>query len=437
MNEGSRSWRLVAADVVLLYTSLAIALFLRGGKDFFWDEWPQHFVPFSILIGIWIIVFFILDLYSLYRWRSRTELVYRLCTAVLINIAFTIAFFYVVGSFDISPKTNLALFAGCFLVLGLCWRILEQRHVRDSMRQHVAFFALGENESSLFHDFCSRNSEIYTLSGRVADDRAQLDSLLSSQHVDLIVTGDRAFHAHVDYWYKLALAGYTVLDSPHFWERIHRRVPLSAHSISHTLHTIQTVDKREFDRVKRIVDLALCLLVFLLIWWLILIIPVAIALSSRGPIFYRQIRVGLNGKRFSLIKFRTMIPEAEVDGPRWSTLNDTRVTSVGAILRHMHLDELPQLWNIFRGDMSFVGPRPERPVFVHQLTRSVPFYQARHFARPGITGWAQINYPYGASVEDASMKHMYDLYYLSHRSAFLDLKILLKTITMFVRGEGR
>ena len=161
-----------------------------------------------------------------------------------------------------------------------------------------------------------------------------------------------------------------------------------------------------------------------------LCVALLIKFESAGPVFYRQERVGLNGRVFTLFKFRSMSVDAEKEGkPLWASQRDPRITRVGAFMRATRIDELPQLLNVLRGEMSFVGPRPERPHFVEQLEQIIPFYRERSWVKPGITGWAQVNYPYGASVEDAREKLAYDLYYVKNRSLFLDLLILISTVT--------
>ena len=159
--------------------------------------------------------------------------------------------------------------------------------------------------------------------------------------------------------------------------------------------------------------------------------------NSKASIFYKQERVGLNGKLFKIIKFRSMRPDAEKDGAKWATTNDTRVTKIGQFIRKYRIDELPQLLNIFRGEMSFIGPRPERPQFVEQLIREIPYYNQRHNVKPGLAGWAQLNYPYGASVEDAMEKLKFDLYYVKHQSLMLDILILIRTVEVVLFGKGR
>jgi exopolysaccharide biosynthesis polyprenyl glycosylphosphotransferase len=167
-----------------------------------------------------------------------------------------------------------------------------------------------------------------------------------------------------------------------------------------------------------------------------LITALAIKLESPGPVFYRQERVGEDGKIFTLLKFRSMCSDAEKNGPVWATLKDQRVTRIGNVIRRLRLDEIPQMINVLKGEMSFVGPRPERPVFIQQLQKEIPYYSQRHVAKPGITGWAQIRYPYGASKEDALEKLKYDLYYIKHMSVLFDLTIILETIKIVLLRRG-
>jgi lipopolysaccharide/colanic/teichoic acid biosynthesis glycosyltransferase len=171
---------------------------------------------------------------------------------------------------------------------------------------------------------------------------------------------------------------------------------------------------------------------------LLLLAAAAIKLTSKGPVFYRQERVGLLDRKFMAIKFRSMRVDAEAaSGPQWAAVNDNRITPVGHILRRFRIDELPQLFNVLKREMSLIGPRPERRVFVDMLKRHIPYYDVRHSVRPGITGWAQVNYPYGASVSDAYEKLQYDLYYTKHMSLALDALIIFKTLKVVLAGDGR
>ena len=189
-------------------------------------------------------------------------------------------------------------------------------------------------------------------------------------------------------------------------------------------------------RLRRGLDVVLSVIAILFCLPLLAAIGVAVAATSRGPVLYRQERVGLNGHLFQVIKFRSMRVDAEANGAQWAAKGDTRVTPLGRVLRLTRLDELPQLFNVLAGSMSLVGPRPERPVFVAQLSAVIPFFDDRTLVRPGLTGWAQVNHPYGASIEDARKKLAYDLHYLQHRSLWLDAKILLRTVGVVFTLSG-
>ena len=184
-------------------------------------------------------------------------------------------------------------------------------------------------------------------------------------------------------------------------------------------------------------DIAASLIVLVVGLPLVIVAGIAVMLDSRGPVFYRQPRVGLFGEPYNILKIRSMRTDAEAAGKAvWAAENDPRITRVGHIIRKLRIDELPQLWCVLKGEMSFVGPRPERPSFVDELERQLPYYAERHMVKPGLTGWAQINYPYGASVEDARVKLEYDLYYAKNYSPFLDLLILLQTVRVVLWPEG-
>jgi sugar transferase (PEP-CTERM system associated) len=191
------------------------------------------------------------------------------------------------------------------------------------------------------------------------------------------------------------------------------------------------------DAGKRVFDLACCLLLLAIVWPMMLLTMLAVAIETGRPVIYRQTRVGRNGKQFTLFKFRSMRLDAEGDGKAvWASKDDDRITLVGKIIRNTRLDELPQLFNVLRGDMSFVGPRPERPEFVGELTEQIPFYDARARVKPGLMGWAQLKYPYGASVKDAEEKLRYDLYYVKNHSFLLDVLIVVQTVEVILLGKG-
>ena len=195
------------------------------------------------------------------------------------------------------------------------------------------------------------------------------------------------------------------------------------------------------DALDYSVNAVLALFVLIFAWPFMLITALIIYLDdgrrTGTSVFYKQERVGQNGRLFKIIKFRSMRPDAEKDGAKWASKNDDRVTRIGHFIRKYRIDELPQLINVFRGEMSFIGPRPERPEFVEQLVKEVPYYNQRHNVKPGLAGWAQLNYPYGASVEDSMEKLKFDLYYVKHQSLLLDILILIRTVEIVLFGKGR
>jgi sugar transferase (PEP-CTERM system associated) len=232
------------------------------------------------------------------------------------------------------------------------------------------------------------------------------------------------------------VGGIAVTDRLTFWEREAGRIALDAFDANWFLHGEGCRRRWISSLMKRATDICAASLLLILTAPILAVFAVLIPLETAGPIFYRQLRTGRYGKPFMLLKFRSMQADAEAATPRWAASKDPRVTRVGKFMRLTRIDELPQLLTVIRGDMSLIGPRPERPFFVDQLSREIPHYGDRHYIRPGLTGWAQINYPYGASIEDARQKLAYDLFYLKNQSTLLDLYIMIATIRVVLFGEG-
>ncbi|MAR90240.1 MAG: UDP-phosphate galactose phosphotransferase [Pseudomonadales bacterium] len=232
------------------------------------------------------------------------------------------------------------------------------------------------------------------------------------------------------------LSGIEVMNSLEFCEREIGRIELKSLDPSWMLFSDGFRYSGLRDATKRVFDILISLVLIAVAWPFSLLTALAVFLDDGTPVLYRQTRVGLNGKCFDLYKFRSMRKDAEKNGAVWAQKNDNRVTRVGAFIRNTRLDELPQIYNVLRGDMSFVGPRPERPEFVKDLEKQVPFYSERHRVKPGLMGWAQLKYPYGASVEDASQKLRYDLYYTKNHSLLLDILIVIQTVEVVLLGKG-
>ena len=233
------------------------------------------------------------------------------------------------------------------------------------------------------------------------------------------------------------LNGVQVTDLARFFERVHGHVPIELLKASWLIYGNGFRQTWIRSLVKRVFDLVVATTLLVLTLPIMAITALLIAIESGAPVIYRQDRVGHHGKTFAVLKFRSMRMDAEKDGqPEWAAMDDARVTALGRFLRHSRIDELPQLINVLKGEMSFVGPRPERPVFVKMLTEQIPFYAVRHSVKPGITGWAQVRYSYGATVEQSLKKLEYDLYYVKNHTLFLDLLILLETVRVVLLGEG-
>jgi sugar transferase (PEP-CTERM system associated) len=266
-----------------------------------------------------------------------------------------------------------------------------------------------------------------------------LPDLAKEQDVEEIVVAidERRGGMPVKALLECKLQGIMVTDFSTFWERENGKMDLDALYPSWLIFSDGFVGGWFQSIIKRMFDVVASLLLLLFSLPVLVFTGIAIKLESRGPVFYRQERVGLNGKTFMLLKFRSMRTDAEKDGvPRWAAVNDNRITRVGSFIRKTRIDEIPQIFNVLKGEMSFIGPRPERPFFVDELRERIPYYFERHRVKPGISGWAQLNYPYGASVEDAKEKFQYDLYYIKNYSLFLDFIVLIQTARVVLWPDG-
>ena len=253
----------------------------------------------------------------------------------------------------------------------------------------------------------------------------------------VIALEDRRNHLPLEFLVDCRLTGVMISDYQTFCEREFGRIDHDALKPSWFFFAHGFKNKRYQHFLKRCGDVACSSILILLTLPLMALIALALSLESNGPVTYRQERVGFRGKPFTLLKFRSMRPDAEKDGvPQWAAQNDSRITKLGYFLRRSRLDELPQLFNVLKGEMSFVGPRPERPYFVEELKKSLPYFNERHRVKPGITGWAQVNFQYGASMEDSRTKLEYDLYYIKYYSVWLDLVTILQTMRVVLMCQG-
>ena len=444
---------LAALDAVILYVSITIGLLVSYSSitSIFHNDFDVLTKEF-IFISINLLMMFSMGLYQRQYLTSTFDLLSRITVAlglafVVLTILFYLLPFTRIWISALAPSMVLAAIGGIasralFLRLAVLSSFKHRILVLGTGRQAERIEQI-DNDSLTNRFFCVGFVEMGRSSGMVAPSKvlpsSDLIGLCKRTKADVIVLAldERRGVLPIESLLSLRLKGVRVLDISSFLEQETGRLEIESMRPS-WLALSDTGPKGRIERaIKRGFDIVVALA--LLIGALPVTIPTVIAIfaEDRGPIFYRQERVGLGGRQFKLLKFRSMQVDAERDGiARWAALNDPRVTIVGNVIRKLRIDEIPQVYNVLRGEMSFVGPRPERLSIVNQLAQDIPFYQYRHSVKPGITGWAQINYPYGASVQDAIEKLKYDLYYIKNYSLFLDLVILAQTLRVVLWPQG-
>jgi exopolysaccharide biosynthesis polyprenyl glycosylphosphotransferase len=434
---------LFVGDIAALYAALFISLALRYGGSFYKEFVDTHAVPFTVLFIPWLIIFYVSGLYDLRRLRNNLAFLKTLALALAANAIFAALLFYLVPLFGIAPKTNLFIFFGVLAIIEAWWRRLFNRlTVAGEAPNRVLLVGKNPTASEVELTILENAQLGYTIAEHLAEETVSvsptmLKSIVEERRVNLVVVPRDLKRKEVlaPTLYALFGQGIAIIDLDSFYEIVLRKVPLADVKETWFLENIEGAAKF-YDQLKRAFELLLAAAIGISLLPFALLIAILIKLTSRGAVIYKQTRAGQNNKPFTLYKFRTMRTDAEKDGAQWAAKGDARVTPVGKILRASHLDELPQLWNIIRGDLSFVGPRPERPEFVGQLTTTIPFYEVRLLIKPGVTGWAQINHRADLTAEDVKQKLQYDIYYLKNRSLILDLAIVLKTLrSIFVNPE--
>ncbi|MBI4095109.1 MAG: sugar transferase [Candidatus Liptonbacteria bacterium] len=439
LSQSAKVFFLVLGDIVVLYASLALTLVIRYGAGFI-QEFPLHALPFSIIFAVWLAVFYLNGLYDLRHLRNNLEFSKVLGLALSVNALLTIAVFYLVPVFGIAPRRNLFIFLVLFAALEMFWR--RSFNVRLSFREGlVNVLLLGETESAreiagTLHHNPQIGYEIkaWFRQGLSDPETRNLGSSVKRLGINLIVV-PRSMKLDPKFakvFYELLSSGIEIIDIPTFYEAVFRKVPLG--ELEDAWFLEHRVGGRKFyDDFKRSISFVSALILFIFLSPLMLIIALLITLTSPGPAICTQIRAGKHNRPYAHFKFRTMKSCKEKEGPRWTSPGDERITPIGKILRHSHLDELPQLINIIKDDLAFVGPRPERPEFVTMLIEKIPYYNIRFLIKPGVTGWAQIHHRSDQTTDDVIQKLQYELYYLKNRSFVLDLAIIIKTIkTLFV-----
>jgi sugar transferase (PEP-CTERM system associated) len=444
---------LLVADGVLAGLALLMGYFLRfGDVAGFVETVEPTGLRLLIVAAVVVVSGFFCELYSRDQNFRSTDLAARIAVVMMVSLLVLSAFYYLVPEAMIGRGfLSLALILcgvmqflvrrGCHAVGGLpgfAQRVLVLGV--GPLAEVIEKTILLSQGSYVLAGFVQPAADIVTVPfERVIGNVDQIAGLIRQQRATKLVVAvtERRGVLPVKDLLICKLSGIDVLDSPSFYEKVSGKLLIENIQPSWFIYSNGfrvTVFKRFY---KRLVDLLFSLVGIVLALPLLPLVALLVRLDSPGPVLFRQIRVGERGKEFAIMKFRTMRQDAEREsGAVWAQKNDPRITRVGGFLRKTRLDELPQLFNVLKGEMSFIGPRPERPEFIQQLNERIPYYNKRHFVKPGLTGWAQICYPYGASEEDALEKLRYDLYYIKNYSILLDLFIVLETIKVVLYGRG-
>ncbi|MEN6473022.1 MAG: TIGR03013 family XrtA/PEP-CTERM system glycosyltransferase [Syntrophaceae bacterium] len=441
--------------VILLLCDYAMAFGAVLAAKFIQRILPQLSLPDELLYlkaavftTVVILCFYFQDLYDWKYWRRLSELV----SSVLLGGGTTLIalalVYYILPM--VALERDILLMALCIslgLSLGLRAMYLTLRKA-EFAGTRVVILGDGKNAQVLLSEL---NTSTYPVifEGYVGKCNPEIDcphigdvealtDIVSRLEPDKLVIAldDRRGSLPLDDLLRIKLSSSEVVDAAGFYEDYMGKILIEEIRPSALIFSHGFLSTKYGDSLKRVFDVCAALLGIILTAPIMLLTALAIKLDSPGPVFYLQSRVGQHGREFKLIKFRSMRQDAEVAGPQWASQNDPRITRVGRIIRKLRIDELPQFFNMLKNDMSFVGPRPERRYFIEQLQEIIPFYAMRLYVKPGVTGWAQINYPYGDSIEDAKEKLKYELYYMKHRSLWLDISIILQTVKVALKARG-
>jgi len=446
----TKKFFLISGDLIVLYMALLLTLILRYGSDWFY-QWDFHFYPFTIVYLLTIIVFYIIGLYDLHTARNNFAFFTTLVKAITASAILAITFFYFIPYFGIAPKTNLFLNLAIITLLLAGWRQFYNYSLKTSALLNN-ILVIGQNkETQELIEYINHHPQLGYRIKKIAlsEELKILHDLIDTivqEKIQIVLTAadPRKDSNLVRNLYQCLPLKISIIDLPAFYEKITNKIPVSAIEEIWFLENLMAEQKIFFEAAKRMLDIVASLLLGITTLVLFPLIALLIKMGSSGPILTKQKRVGRDSRIFELVKFRTMLAlapdgSAEKAGAQWSKEKDDRITRIGKWLRKTRLDELPQVWNVLKSEMSFVGPRPERPEFAfsNELLAQIPFYQIRHVIKPGLTGWAQIKYPYASSVEDNLQKLQYDLYYIKNRSFVFEIAIILKTIKIILSGGGR
>lgn len=444
---------IIAADLLIVFVALVVTYVIRFSSfeslQILWAGGPARIVCY-LLIFVFSAYFF--DLYDIRNFKSPQLILRRVATATLIAFVLLTTYFYL---FPESQFGRGILFLSLLLIgCGqIALRLIIRRYSRVSrFASRILILGVGEYAEKIasiipndinqhsYVRFVSCGKEVVCVKDEyVVGDVENLSDIIYNYRPQKIVVSltDRRGALPLKEIMHSKLRGVEVLDAPTFYEQETGCLMIENIQPSSFIYTNGFRMTAFMRSYKRIFDIFFSSVGLLLVGPLLPFVALAVKLDSRGPVLFQQLRVGEREVEFFVYKFRTMSEDAEKEtGAVWAQKNDPRVTRVGSFMRRSRIDEIPQLFNVLKGDMSFVGPRPERLAFVERLKQSIPFYSTRHFVKPGVTGWAQVRYHYGASEEDALEKLRYDLFYIKNYSVLLDFKIILDTIRVVTSGFG-
>lgn len=431
---------LLIGDVFLMYLALLLTLAIRY-KDFSFLPGPQtktFLWHFSFILAFWVLFLFLLDFYEIPTFKKVFDFFYNLIIFLFLAGAIGVIYFYLQPQQIITPKTILVLDVLIFSLFLCGWRYIFSWILKlQNFREKIVMINPPAELKDLSPDLLNQNGYELVASFNPNSDLEflKLKENIEKEKVNSVILGFNFYkdEQRVQQIFQNLPLKLNYIGFANFYENLTKKVPIEMTDEVWFLENLSRSEKRTEEILKKGFDVLFSFAGLLVTAILFPFIALAIKIDSPGPVFYTQKRIGKDGKAFTIYKFRTMKLDAERNGPQWALPNDPRITRVGKILRKLYIDECPQFFNILKGDISFVGPRPERPEFVLQLKKEIPYYDFRHLIKPGFTGWAQINYKYGNSIKDAKEKLEYDLYYIKNRSFFLDLGIILKTIRIIFK----
>ncbi len=450
MNNNIKKFLLILGDLAVMYASLLFTLMIRYGIEPNKYDWGLHFMPFTTTFFLWLIVFYISDLYNLHAAVNNSRLWKTILRAFIGSSLISVLFFYLSPTTEIAPKTSLAIFIGVFFAMFVVWRRLFNWALASYLpKNNIAIVGRNGLVDELLAEIKNKPHLGFTISFIVDDKTTEkeisgtpifsnlkdLPELIEKKKVSNVILVETPDSENLRaLLFECLSLKISFINLVNFYEGITGKVPIESISKTWFLENLSEGDKLGFDAIKRFADVVLALLIFAITLPFWPLIALFIKISSRGPVFFKQIRSGENGHDFKMIKFRTMKIEDNNHAP--TTDKDKRITAIGNFLRKTRIDEIPQVINIIKGEMSFVGPRPERPELIAELEKNIPFYRERMLVKPGITGVDQTSGEYHSpSYEDTLKKLQYDLFYIKNRSLYLDVSILLKTIrTVLSRG---